>query len=77
MSDSSSRRRFLGAAAGALGAAAVSAVALPGTSYAAVPEVPLVTRADHPAALYVRGTDRKNSEPLNATVDCALTGEGK
>ncbi|MFE5550103.1 ubiquinol-cytochrome c reductase iron-sulfur subunit N-terminal domain-containing protein [Streptomyces sp. NPDC056534] len=73
LSKSSSRRNFLRAAAGAAGVAAVASVAIPGTSFAAAaPASELVTRPDHPSAVFPRGADRLRAEPLNATVDCAL-----
>ncbi|WP_243761063.1 twin-arginine translocation signal domain-containing protein [Streptomyces sp. YIM 98790] len=83
MSDTT-RRGFLGIA-GMAAAVAGGATALPticaGPARAdAGPEtgpaeLPIVNRPDHPEAVYPPGAARTAyAEPLNATVDCALTG---
>lgn len=58
----SSRRRFLGAAVGLVGAAAVAVPVLASGTASAAPE---------PSAA---GIDPYNGEPLDASVDCELTG---
>lgn len=67
-----SRRGFLGAAA----AVAAAPVICSGHAFAADPrELPIVNRPDHPGAIHPAGTLRyAQTEPLNATVDCALSG---
>lgn len=67
-----SRRGFLGVAA----AVAAAPVICSGHAFAADPrELPIVNRPDHPGAIHPSGTLRyAQTEPLNATVDCALSG---
>lgn len=60
-----SRRRFLGAAAGLVGAA-VAVPVLSSESAFASPEESGVSRA--------KGIDPYNGEPLDASVDCELSG---
>ncbi|SFD40739.1 hypothetical protein [Streptomyces aidingensis] len=89
MSDTT-RRGFLGiagkAAAVAGGATALPMICTGGAAGAgpAGPEtgpagLPIVNRPDHPGAVYPPGAARTaHTEPVNATVDCALTGrEGR
>ncbi|WBB63075.1 twin-arginine translocation signal domain-containing protein [Streptomyces sp. WMMC500] len=73
MSQRPSRRGFLGMAAVA---AAAAPVICSGHAFAADPrELPIVNRPDHPGALHPSGSLRHaQTEPLNATVDCALSG---
>ncbi|WP_165986340.1 twin-arginine translocation signal domain-containing protein [Streptomyces sp. YIM 98790] len=81
-----SRRGFLGAAAAAVGGLAAAPVVIcSGPAHAATGapapaaarELPVVTRPDHPAAVYAAGADRSaHAEPLNASVDCGLPGRG-
>ncbi len=69
------RRRFLARALGGTAAAALPVICT-GASYAGTAgtaagargELPVVTRPDHPAAVYADGA----AEPLNAGVDCGL-----
>lgn len=72
MSQRPSRRGFLGIAA----AVAAAPVICSGPAFAADPrELPIVNRPGHPGAIHPPGVLRHaQEEPLNATVDCALTG---
>ncbi|WP_240662464.1 hypothetical protein [Streptomyces sp. WAC 06738] len=73
MSQRPSRRGFLGIAAVAVAGAPVICS---GAAFAADPrELPIVNRPGHPGAVYASGGLRRaQDEPLNATVDCALSG---
>ncbi|MFF0728757.1 twin-arginine translocation signal domain-containing protein [Streptomyces sp. NPDC004134] len=73
MSQRPSRRGFLGIAAVAVAGAPVICS---GPAFAAGPrELPIVNRPDHPGAVYPSaGLRQAQTEPLNATVDCALSG---
>ncbi|WP_245240966.1 twin-arginine translocation signal domain-containing protein [Streptomyces spiramenti] len=74
MTGRTSRRGFLTAVAAAAGGAAALPVICAGPARAAAPgELPVVTRPDHPEALWAPGADTDPfAEPLNASVDCAL-----
>lgn len=75
MSEYASRRRFLGAAAGIVGGAIAAPILCAGTAFARPGELPIVNRPDHPGAQYPPGaTRRSHPEPLNASVDCGLSG---
>lgn len=73
MSQLPSRRGFLAIAAVAAGAAPVICS---GPAFAAGPRaLPIVNRPEHPGAIHPSGGLRHaHAEPLNATVDCALSG---
>lgn len=75
MTTKTSRRRFLGVAAGLVGAAVAAPVLCSGTAFAGPSELPIVNHPDHPDAEYApNAAGRKFVEPLNASVNCGLTG---
>ncbi|SFC70301.1 twin-arginine translocation signal domain-containing protein [Streptomyces aidingensis] len=77
-SSRQTRRGFLGAAAAAVGGLAAAPVVIcSAPAHAAAGDLPVVNRPDHPAAAYPAGAARSaHPEPLNASVDCELTGRG-
>jgi hypothetical protein len=78
LSQRPSRRGFLTAVAAAAGGAVALPVICSSPAFAASSgELPVVNRPDHPAAEYPPGIAAAgHPEPLNATVDCALSGKG-